>query len=537
MAHPVLSRDEHLFLPGPKRILCLDGGGLRGIFSLGILRRLEQLLRARHGGDPDFRLCHYFDLIAGTSTGAIIASSLALGLSVDELLAAYLRLGRQVFRPELLRRGIVRARYDAQALEENLRQILGAERTLGSDDLLTGLLIITKRLDSGSPWPLSNNPRAQFHQAPAGADWFANADYPLWKVVRASAAAPSFFDPQTITIASAPGKQDMVATFVDGGVSPWNNPSLQAFLFATLKGYRLQWPTGSDRLLMVSVGTGRPDPARRPAALAAAEAIDSLMGLMDDCSSVVELLLQALATSPTTREIDREVGDLRDDQLAGQALLTYLRYDLPLSGEAVRRLVPDVGSAELAALARMDDPDCMDLMLQLGSATARAQLDGAHFPAAFDLPVPQPDHPAPASSAHSASATSGRRPYRRRVDQPIVAVRLDLDTDGFAYRQWGDLQHCKRGDWLATNGSETYTIDAETFRRTYRPLSDGHYIKVTPTWVQRATVAGTVATKEGLTHYSAGDYLASNEPDGGDPWAIPAARFEELYEPCPELAP
>ena len=70
--------------PGPKRILALDGGGLRGIVSLAFLKRIEALLKERHGDDPDFRLCHYFDLIAGTSTGAIIAAGLAVGMSVDD---------------------------------------------------------------------------------------------------------------------------------------------------------------------------------------------------------------------------------------------------------------------------------------------------------------------------------------------------------------------------------------------------------------------------------------------------------------------
>ena len=70
MAYRILTRDEHFSSKGPKRILALDGGGLRGILSLGILKHLEATLRARHGGDRGFRLCHYFDLIAGTSTGA-----------------------------------------------------------------------------------------------------------------------------------------------------------------------------------------------------------------------------------------------------------------------------------------------------------------------------------------------------------------------------------------------------------------------------------------------------------------------------------
>lgn len=68
MAYRVLTRDEHFQSPGPKRILALDGGGLRGILSLGILKRIEAILRERHGGSSAFRLCHYFDLVAPTTT-------------------------------------------------------------------------------------------------------------------------------------------------------------------------------------------------------------------------------------------------------------------------------------------------------------------------------------------------------------------------------------------------------------------------------------------------------------------------------------
>lgn len=88
------TRDDHFRNDGrPKRILSLDGGGLRGILTLGILERIEALLRERHGGDPDFRLCHYFDLMAGTSTGSIIAAALAQGWSVTRLRDQYLALG------------------------------------------------------------------------------------------------------------------------------------------------------------------------------------------------------------------------------------------------------------------------------------------------------------------------------------------------------------------------------------------------------------------------------------------------------------
>ena len=72
---------ERLTAPGPKRILALDGGGIRGALSLGFLERIERLLRERHA-NPDLRLRDYFDLIGGTSTGSIIAVGLAIGMDV-----------------------------------------------------------------------------------------------------------------------------------------------------------------------------------------------------------------------------------------------------------------------------------------------------------------------------------------------------------------------------------------------------------------------------------------------------------------------
>ena len=69
---------------GPKKLLALDGGGIRGALSIEILRRSKRKLRARYG-DPDLVLADYFDYIGGTSTGAIIAAALALGQPVSEM--------------------------------------------------------------------------------------------------------------------------------------------------------------------------------------------------------------------------------------------------------------------------------------------------------------------------------------------------------------------------------------------------------------------------------------------------------------------
>ncbi len=125
---------------------------------------------------------------------------------------------------------------------------------------------------------------------------------------------------------------------------------------------------------------------------------------------------------------------------------------------------------------------------------------------------------------------SARRRYRKKADQFVIAVRMALDTDGFRYHKWGAEQHCKAGDWLVENGEDVYTVDADVFARTYRRVQPGHYVKTTPVWAQKTTAPGSVATREGHSHYAAGDYLVSNEEDGADDYCISAARFKSMYE-------
>jgi patatin-like phospholipase/acyl hydrolase len=118
MTYKVRTGEEHFLKDGnPKRILALDGGGLRGIVTLSFLAELESMLKERHGGTAAFRLSHYFDLIAGTSTGAIIAAALAQGMTVAEITrnisrsavpsfkrASFVRefSGHSMMRPDLL---------------------------------------------------------------------------------------------------------------------------------------------------------------------------------------------------------------------------------------------------------------------------------------------------------------------------------------------------------------------------------------------------------------------------------------------------
>ena len=388
MTYRVMDLKEHLQNDNrPKRILALDGGGLRGILSLSILQKIEEILRNRHGDDDNFRLCHYFDLISGTSTGAIIAAMIAIGWPVEQIIKKYMSLGKSVFKKSLFRQGLLRAKYDEVKLIDELKSVFGKETRLSSPEVLTGLLIMTKRLDTGSPWPISNNPRGKYFASRPGGI-IGNSDYPLWKVVRASTAAPAYFDPETITIEKLKGHKTTTGLFVDGGVSPFNNPALQAYMYATVSGYGIGWPSGDEKLLLVSVGTGAPDPNIENSIITAKQALKALLSLMNDCATFQETMLQWMSSSPTARNIDRELGDLNLDLIAGVPLMSYLRYNVDLSEKNVRELYPEFNDRErIKSLSAMDAPGNMALLQKLGALAATRDVKEADFPPVFDLPA------------------------------------------------------------------------------------------------------------------------------------------------------
>lgn len=374
---------------GPKRILSLDGGGLRGMLSLQVLRRIETLLRERFN-DPQMRLSDYFDLVAGTSTGAIIAAGLSIGMTVDEIEQHYKALGDKVFMRSFWRRGLLTDSYDASAVAEALRNVFGTG-TLARDDFRTGLLVVTKRLDTGSTWSLTNHPDAKyFAPRESSPETIPNGEYPLWQVVRASTAAPTFFAPEKISIHSKanPSRKDVDGFFVDGGCSPHNNPALQALMVATMEGYGFKWRTGADQLLVISVGTGKADPrvdvSSTFANLAAAQGVLALKNLMEDCSDLVETMMQWLsAPTPTARKIDREM-ELCRPTFGGTAQLTYHRYNAHFTAEWFKAaLGRQVDRDYLERMQEMDRPENLGDLRRLGEEVA-GQVAGEHLPAVFD---------------------------------------------------------------------------------------------------------------------------------------------------------
>ena len=133
-------------------------------------------------------------------------------------------------------------------------------------------------------------------------------------------------------------------------------------------------------------------------------------------------------------------------------------------------------------------------------------------------------------ASRASQPMSSRRKYFKRAAEFVTAVQVDLDMDGFTYQKWGGTQRCKRCDWLVNNSGDIYTVDADTFSRTYRSSGPGTYVKATPVWAEVAEAAGEILTKEGVTHYRPADYLVYNQADGGDAYAIEREEFERMYE-------
>lgn len=333
-----MTLQERLDAPGPKKILSLDGGGILGLITVETLIQLEATLRTQLGAGPDFVLADYFDLVAGTSTGAIIATCVALGMPMARIRDFYLESGQDMFdRASLLKR--FRYKFEDDKLAAKLQKEIGPSSAadlaagagplaeLGTDRLRSLLLVVTRNASTDSPWPVTNNPRAKYNDR-GRAD--CNLRLPLWQLVRASTAAPTYFPPETVTI----GPRRFV--FVDGGVTPYNNPAWLAFLTATLAPYRVGWNAGEKAMLIVSVGTGN-------TAAANAELRGEDMNLLYAATTVPSALMYGALNQQDTLcrvfgrcrhglALDREIGDLQDCPApGGQKLFTYLRFDADVS--------------------------------------------------------------------------------------------------------------------------------------------------------------------------------------------------------------
>ncbi len=368
--------------PGPKRLLALDGGGIRGLISLGYLARIERLLRRRYR-DERLVLSDYFDLIGGTSTGAIIASLLALGRSVEQVRELYLSQGHAAFQPLRSWMGpfgrILGAKFDEEPLEHLLKSQFG-ERTLASTDFKTGLMVLVRRVDTAAVWALVNLPTHRFYAS--------NHTLPLWEVVCASAAAPTYFKPRVFS--GIAGEDE--ALFVDGGVSMYRQPALKLLMVATLRGFGLGWPVGADEILLCSIGTGIVSQQQNLEALRRYRNSNLhmlpllLTQLIDDASELSETILQWLSWSPTSaQDLHYRLGTLGWNQLGHEPLFTYLRYDVALEKDELTALGFDLATAEIEALQDMTQVDNARKLYDIGLQAGLRDVEEKHYPTVFDV--------------------------------------------------------------------------------------------------------------------------------------------------------
>jgi uncharacterized protein len=215
-----------------RRILSLDGGGIRGIIPAVLLARLE-----RETGRPTRET---FDFVAGTSTGAVLAAGIAAGIPADELARLYEQRAAEVFGHvpviSTLRRIATGAMYDTRALHRVIREELGeAARDWRLNDAPIDLLITAKRLSDGMPWYFVRDNPANSCRA---------GDFRLADAATASAAAPTYLPPWTV---------GGIGELIDGGTGVAGNPVYQACVeaFEYTDAYR------PAETLVVSLGTGR----------------------------------------------------------------------------------------------------------------------------------------------------------------------------------------------------------------------------------------------------------------------------------------
>jgi patatin-like phospholipase/acyl hydrolase len=211
------------------KILSLDGGGIRGVIPAIWLEEIEKSLKEKTGKP----LYKHFDLIAGTSTGSILAAAVAYDISLQEVVDLYKNKGRKIFPNHAFANltGARKPKYDPKPFEQTLQEVLGSSRKL--EEAKTKLLITSYDVFLRKAFFFrSYSPRTKKVET--------------WKACRASSAAPGYFPLFDISVGNAE------YSFIDGGVFA-NNPSTCALAEAI----ELTKSRDLSNILFISLGTGR----------------------------------------------------------------------------------------------------------------------------------------------------------------------------------------------------------------------------------------------------------------------------------------
>ena len=375
---------EHLIpritAKGKKKILALDGGGIRGMITVEILSKIEEVLRAAQPEDKRdaFVLADYFDFVAGTSTGAILAACISLGMPASKIRKFYEDSGKDMFDKVWFGERLWKNKYTDESLAKKLKQEFGEGTTLGDARLRTLLMMVMRNVSTDSPWPMWNNPDAKYN---ARDRKDCNLDLPLWQLVRASTAAPTFFPPEEVIFAAGTPKEYRFI-FVDGGITTYNNPAFQAFVMATAEPYNLKWSAGEGQLLIVSIGTGTSPDANKGLEgddlnlVYNATKIPS--ALMFAALNEQDLLCRVFGKCLAGDKLDSEVGDLIGKMgPVSPKLFTYMRYNAELTDKGLSEL--GLSGINPKDVQQLDSVTHIKKLQEVGHAVGTRKVLPEHF--------------------------------------------------------------------------------------------------------------------------------------------------------------
>ncbi|NEP57175.1 MAG: patatin-like phospholipase family protein [Symploca sp. SIO2G7] len=248
------------------RILSLDGGGIRGVVSATILKEIEEVVKEKENGKA---LHEYFDLIAGTSTGSILAAGIACQKNAEEMVQLYEKRGKDIFLKQVrqkrkatlnpLKIGSFKpitfglqvlksyALYPHESKNQGLANVLKQELKhkklekcpqIGEIKETQLLILAYDVLSRNTTWFANDDPT----------EWYYDTE--IWKICTASASAPTFFPPYKL-----PYSKDIILPHIDGGVAA-NNPELAAIAHALSMKTDNSNPK-IEEIAVLSIGTGK----------------------------------------------------------------------------------------------------------------------------------------------------------------------------------------------------------------------------------------------------------------------------------------
>ena len=242
------------------KILSLDGGGFRGALSTRILQSVETTLAKKRNQ----KIHEYFDMVAGTSTGSLIAGGIAVKMSAGELLDVYKHRGDEIFPAGIRRQrkfrwisqfigaNVLYKHGDPDKGKPGLSKVIHDEYAKKWNsispkisDIESPILLVPAydTLSRNTTLFVSNNKKPLWYD-----------QLPLWQICTASASAPTFFPPYDLPFYKNENRDDPkppVLPHIDGGVSA-NNPAIAAIAHALFTEQQ-----DITQISVLSIGTGQ----------------------------------------------------------------------------------------------------------------------------------------------------------------------------------------------------------------------------------------------------------------------------------------